>query len=768
MISMRAKLNVMAATLSAAILSLFFGVAPASPAALRPFTVRDGVELRTVLGSLRYHKTPVLYSPNGRRFAVLFQRGDLQRNGNWVEVLAGTTDSLEAAAQASIVAKLFTTSAKDDRIGLISPTAASWNRAVWLDDNERLVFLWNDGKSPTQVIALNVRTGRMEQLTHHPTSVLRFSVSGDGRELAYVAFPAVSAAKSRLLHRTGFTVPTPTVFSMLSEHLDGRDPWFHAGLYLSSRSAAKPREVSFGAAFGLRWPWPSAFSPDGRYVLCQVSVKAPPSQWQKYTDPELRRNLAVYVGDNPDESSQVQQLMLIDVQHGSARPLLDAPSLRPVTMWSPDGGSVVVGSTFLPVDDAGGGGLTGTALAEIDVSSGAYAEIPLPEGWPGKFVPLSWTKDGLTLASGSTRLLYRKTGGGWQLQERQADAQSTAYTKVRIEMREGENLPQALYAVDTASGSGRLVFELNPLLLSTVTLGRVEMVEWTDPAARKWRGRLYYPVGYTAGRRYPMVIQTHGYAEAGEFSTSGLSYDGPLFSAQALANRGLFVVQVQDNLEALASPREPEIHMAGYEAAAAHFERAGLIDGNRIGIAGYSRSGWYVEYLLTHSSLPIAAAEVADNMDGSYVQAVLNGGARRREFDDDVGAASYSGGLQTWLEHSPGFNSDRIHTPLRLEVDAGGTLFSLAQWEMFSNLRYQKKPVELFIIPDAEQADHPTQMPAQRFASQESAVDWFDFWLNGHEDPAAEKRQQYAGWHELRAQKEQDSRELHARAGEHP
>ena len=29
-------------------------------------------------------------------------------------------------------------------------------------------------------------------------------------------------------------------------------------------------------------------------------------------------------------------------------------------------------------------------------------------------------------------------------------------------------------------------------------------------------------------------------------------------------------------------------------------------------------------------------------------------------------------------------------------------------------------------------------------------VDWFDFWLNDHEDPAAEKSEQYARWRQLR------------------
>ena len=40
--------------------------------------------------------------------------------------------------------------------------------------------------------------------------------------------------------------------------------------------------------------------------------------------------------------------------------------------------------------------------------------------------------------------------------------------------------------------------------------------------------------------------------------------------------------------------------------------------------------------------------------------------------------------------------------------------------------------------------------PLERLASQEMNVDWYDFWLNGHEDPDPAKAEQYARWRHLR------------------
>jgi hypothetical protein len=68
----------------------------------------------------------------------------------------------------------------------------------------------------------------------------------------------------------------------------------------------------------------------------------------------------------------------------------------------------------------------------------------------------------------------------------------------------------------------------------------------------------------------------------------------------------------------------------------------------------------------------------------------------------------------------------------------------LRSWEIFSNLRYLKKPVELFVIPDIEHGTHQVELPIQQLASKETTVDWFDFWLNGHEDPDPTKADQYS------------------------
>jgi hypothetical protein len=45
--------------------------------------------------------------------------------------------------------------------------------------------------------------------------------------------------------------------------------------------------------------------------------------------------------------------------------------------------------------------------------------------------------------------------------------------------------------------------------------------------------------------------------------------------------------------------------------------------------------------------------------------------------------------------------------------------------------------------------EHILQTPWDRLVSEGGNVDWFDFWLNGHEDSNPAKAQQYRRWEKL-------------------
>jgi hypothetical protein len=188
------------------------------------------------------------------------------------------------------------------------------------------------------------------------------------------------------------------------------------------------------------------------------------------------------------------------------------------------------------------------------------------------------------------------------------------------------------------------------------------------------------------------------------------------------------------------------MYMEAYEAAIQKLYDSGTIDKDRVGLAGFSRTGWHVSYALTHSKFRYAAAVISDNIDGSYLGATLMPG----KYEDENGASPFADGLQQWLDRAPGFNVQKVQTPIRFQRESGGLPMLLASWELFSRLRTLGKPAEFYVVPDIEYGSHNLQIPTQCLASQEGAVDWFDFWLNGHEDPASSKEGQYRRWRAMR------------------
>jgi hypothetical protein len=206
----------------------------------------------------------------------------------------------------------------------------------------------------------------------------------------------------------------------------------------------------------------------------------------------------------------------------------------------------------------------------------------------------------------------------------------------------------------------------------------------------------------------------------------------------------------------LGTSREGRTYAAGLEGAMKHFTVLGLADRNKVGIIGFSRSGWIVLSMLTNPETHFAAAEVADNIDGGYFQYVLADSAVRTFDEVEKGAPPFGRGLEVWAREAPGFKVENIRTPLRMELDSGPISLILLHWEMFSNLRHLGKPVELSVVPDIEHGTHVLQNPAQRLASQGGTVDWFTFWLKGEEDGDPKKVDQYIRWRRLRLQMSQN------------
>ena len=214
------------------------------------------------------------------------------------------------------------------------------------------------------------------------------------------------------------------------------------------------------------------------------------------------------------------------------------------------------------------------------------------------------------------------------------------------------------------------------------------------------------------------------------------------FAARALAAAGIVVLQVAEDCP-FVTQEEGSCAVSAYESAVSELVSMGLIDPERIGIIGFSRSCYYVMDTLTTSSLHVKAASITSGLMFDYWQYSFS--PDRGEGDAIVGTAPFGEGLQQWLRRSPGFNLDKIKAPLMVVGQGPDVL--LTMWAAYSGLHQLHKPVELVMLNSDE---HVLTNPAVRMASQGGSVDWFRFWLQGYEDPDAAKAEKYRRWRELR------------------
>jgi len=165
-----------------------------------------------------------------------------------------------------------------------------------------------------------------------------------------------------------------------------------------------------------------------------------------------------------------------------------------------------------------------------------------------------------------------------------------------------------------------MLLDLNPQF-EHLQFAQVQAISWKATDGHEVLGGLYIPPGYVAGRKYPLAIQTHG------FSATRFWIDGPwrsAFAAQALAAKGFLVIQVGGPKDTSEEERYAETvqeaprAMAAYEGAIEYLADRGMIDKDRVGIIGFSRTVYSVKYTLTRSRYRFVAATVADGFDAGY------------------------------------------------------------------------------------------------------------------------------------------------------
>lgn len=319
---------------------------------------------------------------------------------------------------------------------------------------------------------------------------------------------------------------------------------------------------------------------------------------------------------------------------------------------------------------------------------------------------------------------------------------------------ENATMPRRIVAIDPSTGSRRILFDPNPEFRA-VRLGRVQRLRWRNDRGLEAWGDLVLPPGFGAGEKLPMiVVQYHsrGFLRGGTgdeypvhlLAAKGfavLSFERPPDVSQSIPN---LRTEAELNAASEAGWADRKSLLSSILTGVRAAIMTGAIDPARLGITGLSDGATSTRFALINSDM-FAAASISSCCIEPKT-AMTYGGIAWADYNRSLGyPPATAENPAFWRPVSLALNSDRIRTPLLMQLSDDEYLLSL---EAFEALRENDAPVELYVYPDEH---HVKWHPVHRAAVYERNLEWFDFWLRCREDPSPAKAAQYRRWESMRA-----------------
>jgi dipeptidyl aminopeptidase/acylaminoacyl peptidase len=261
-----------------------------------------------------------------------------------------------------------------------------------------------------------------------------------------------------------------------------------------------------------------------------------------------------------------------------------------------------------------------------------------------------------------------------------------------------------------------------------------ELVEYKNSRGERLQGALYYPAGYEAGRKYPMVVYLYEKLSDNLHHYASLS-ERQYYNANAFTSHGYFLLMPDIVFRA----REPGVSVADcVSAAVKKVLQKGVIDERKIGVIGHSWGGFDTTFLATHTNIfaaAVAGAPITDLVSnygnhhwssGIAETDHIETGQQRMEvplWED----------LPAYIRNSAVFNVQNMTTPLLIEVgDSDGTVFFHQGVELYNIARRAKKEV---VLIEYAGEDHPLRKKPDQIDYQRRIFAWFGHYLKGEPAP---------------------------------
>ena len=569
----------------------------------------------------------------------------------------------------------------------------------WSPDGKRIAFLAKRGDAEAaQIYLMSNEGGEAVALTTHPTAVSRITWAPDGSAIYFLAPDAKSdEQKAR---------------EKLKDDVYAYDENFEqVHLWAVTVADGKTRRITQGDYSVLGYQ----LSKDGTRI---AHHRAPTPMFGDNQKGE------VWVM-NTDGSSAVQ-LTTNDVAEGNAT-------------LSPDGAWVMFGAQANQRFET-----YYNAKIFVVPSSGGAARV-LTADLPYEVTGAAWSGDGASIYflanMGVHAELFEipaKGGAARQLTDGQHAIEGWTFDaragRHLFQRNQPDNPGDVWTLATTAGATPQRVTRVFESLARDFKLPRQERIEWKGADGVRVEGLLFYPIDYQAGRKYALVVQTHGGPQASDKFGFGWTANAlPVFTAM-----GYFVLQpnyrgstgygdafLRDMVGSYFKNSHLDV-MAGVD----HLIKAGMIDPDRMVKMGWSGGGHMTNKIITFTNRFKAASSGAgaSNWISMYAQSDVRT-YRTPWFGGTPWQANAP--IDTYWDHSPLKYAANVTTPTLFLVGDNDVRVPPPQAvEMWRALKSLGVPTHLYRAP---REPHIFQELRHQLFKVNVEIAWFEKYANGRE-----------------------------------
>jgi dipeptidyl aminopeptidase/acylaminoacyl peptidase len=566
----------------------------------------------------------------------------------------------------------------------------------WSPDGKWLAFLSSRGGEKNNIWLIRSHGGEAEKLTEAKNGVNSLAWSPDGRRIAYTMNdPSTDQEeKDKKEKRDAIVVDENFKFSHL----------YVIPIEKNEKGERPAKRLTNGDFHVGSFDW----SPEGKWIVFSHQATPRVNDW-----PTATLSLV------PSDSGAVKSFF--------HKTVASNPHFSPDGQWvafNHDGGD----TRWARRSGIYVMSITGGAPRKLGETHDGQANLI---GWSGDGKEIYYSETertssrifALPVAEGKPRAMTTGSGvfGGASFSK---DTKTLAVVHQTV-----EQLPQ-VFISSTAKFAPTKITNVNRDF-PALPMGRTEVITWKSKDGKEIEGIVTYPVNFSSGRKYPLLLIIHG-GPAGVF-TESFTAASSIYPLQAFAAADYVILRPNPRGSSGYGVefRRANINDWGYGdydddmAGVDLLIEKGIVHPDSLGVMGWSYGGYMTSFILTRTKRFKAASVGA----GVTNLMSFTGTADIPGFLPDYFLGQPWDNLAAYQKHSAMFNVKGVSTPTLILHGEKDLRVPLSQGQEFYNaLKQQDCPVQMVIYP---RTPHGPQEPKFILDIGNRLLAWFEQYIRG-------------------------------------